>query len=391
MWRGWSGLALTGPALLLVLAAFCAPLLHMLGLSVSSPELRTTLPETVAQLEVWDGEELPPEEAFAALVRELAEAGRAQAIGSVAARLNFVETGFRTLLLRTARAGESLGAPYRESMPALDARWGQLDTWLLLRQAARPVTPTYLLRAVDLRQTPGGEVVPVEAGSAVFLRLFARSFGIALVTTALCLLLAYPVAHVLANASPRWAAIGMGFVLLPFWTSILVRSTAWFILLQREGPVNALLQGIGLTEAPVQLIFTRTAVYIAMVHVLLPFAVLPLYGTMRRIDPGAMRAAASLGAAPWRSFGRVYLPLTMPGVWAGGLIVFLLSIGFYITPSLVGGPQDQMVSTFIAFFTNTSINWNMAAALSALLLLATLLLVLLMRRLVPGGIGTMVR
>jgi putative spermidine/putrescine transport system permease protein len=387
MRRGWSGLALTGPALAFVLVAFVAPLLWMLWFSVRSPEMRAVMPETAAQLEAWNSEGLPSEDTFAALARELAEARRAQAIGPVAARLNFEETGFRTLLLRTARA--SLTALYRESLPALDARWGQRDTWLLLRQAAQPMTPTYLLRALDLRQTPTGEVTRAEP--AVFLRLFLRSFGIALVTTALCLLLAYPVAHVLAAASPRWTAIGMGFVLLPFWTSILVRSTAWFILLQREGPVNALLQAIGLIDAPVQLIFTRAAVYIAMVHVLLPFAVLPLYGTMRRMDPGAMRAAASLGAGPCRRFFRVHLPLAMPGVWAGGLIVFLLSIGFYITPSLVGGPQDQMVSTFIAFFTNTSINWGMAAALSVLLLLATLLCVLLLRRLVPGGIGAMVR
>ena len=176
----------------------------------------------------------------------------------------------------------------------------------------------------------------------------------------------------------------MALVLIPFWTSILVRTTAWFILLQREGPVNALLQALHIVDAPVTMIFTRFAVYVAMVHVLLPFVILPLYSVMKGIDPVYMRAAASMGAPGWKRFLRIYLPMTMPGVAAGALMVFMLSVGFYVTPALVGGPDDQMVSYFIAFFTNTTINWGMAAALASLLLIMTGVLVAVARLIVPG-------
>ena len=176
----------------------------------------------------------------------------------------------------------------------------------------------------------------------------------------------------------------MILVLLPFWTSILVRTTAWFIILQREGPINALLLAFDIVNQPLTMIFTRFAVYLAMVHVLLPFAILPLYGVMKGIKPDYMRAAASLGAPGWRRFLRIYLPLTMPGVAAGSLMVFMLSVGFYITPALVGGSGDQMVSYFIAFFTNTSVNWGMAAALATLLMAMTALLVIVARLVVPG-------
>jgi putative spermidine/putrescine transport system permease protein len=176
----------------------------------------------------------------------------------------------------------------------------------------------------------------------------------------------------------------MMFVLIPFWTSILVRTTAWFILLQREGPINSALLTFGIIDAPLPMIFTRFAVYLAMVHVLLPFAILPVHSVMKGIKPDYMRAASSLGASPFKSFVRVYLPMTMPGVAAGALMVFMLAVGFYITPALVGGANDQMVSYFIAFFTNVSINWGMASALAVLLMLITAVIVVFARIVVPG-------
>jgi len=200
----------------------------------------------------------------------------------------------------------------------------------------------------------------------------------------LCVLLGYPVAWTLSTLPQRWANVAMALVLIPFWTSILVRTTAWFILLQREGPVNAFLQATRIVDAPVAMIFTRFAVYVAMVHVLLPFVILPLYSVMKGIDPVYMRAAASLGAPEWKRFLRVYLPLTMPGVAAGAVMVFMLSVGFYVTPALVGGANDQMVSYFIAFFTNDTINWGMAAALASLLLMMTAIMVVAARVILPG-------
>jgi putative spermidine/putrescine transport system permease protein len=380
--------ALIAPLALLVALSFLAPLGATLWRAVEDGAVSAVLPRTAALLRAWDGEGLPPEEVHAELLRELRAAQEAQAIGPVLARLNFEETGLRTMLLQGARAAPRLAQPLSQSLPQLDPRWADPQFWRLLKRSAVGWTPLYLLRSLDLRIGADGiERAPPE--SAVFLRLFARSFEISLVVTILCAMIAYPAAYGLARLPPAWAAAGIVLVLVPFWTSILVRTAAWFIILQREGPINAALLALGLVDQPLTMIFTRFAVYVAMVHVLLPFAILPLYGVMKRIPPEYMRAAASLGAPPWRRFLRVYLPLTMPGVAAGSVMVFMLAVGFYITPALVGGSGDQMVSYFIAFFTNTTINWGMAAALATLLMAMTGVFVAVARVFVPGlGAGS---
>jgi putative spermidine/putrescine transport system permease protein len=356
---------LTLPALALVAAALILPVLLVLATAVRDPELRATLPHTASLLRDWDGRGLPGEDVFAAAAAELRAADAGQSIGGLAQRLNFERTGMRGLLIRTATA--SLAPPYAMALPAIHAGWADPDTWLVLRRAALGATPLYLLRAVDLDLSPAGDIRAVPAREAVFLPLFGRTFVIAVVVTLVCLLLAYPLAWAIATLPAGWARLALMAVLVPFWISIIVRTTAWFVLLQREGPVNAGLLALGLVDAPVQIMFTRFAVYLAMVHVLLPFAVLPLLAVMRRVDPRMLRAAASLGAPGWLAFWRVYLPLTLPGVRAGGLIVFMLAAGFYITPALMGGGGDQMVGAFIAEYATASLNWGMAAALAVLL------------------------
>ena len=224
--------------------------------------------------------------------------------------------------------------------------------------------------------------MPVPPEQAIYVNILLRTFWIGFVVTAFCLLLGYPLAYKLASLPTGIGNLLMILVLLPFWTSLLVRTGAWVVLLQREGPVNGLLQALRLTDQPLQLVYNRFGVYVAMTHILLPFMVLPLYSVMRGIPREYMRAAASLGARPLRAFVRVYLPQTMPGIGAGCLLVFILAIGYYITPTLVGGANDQMVSYFVAFFTNQTINWGMAAALGAVLLIATLALFALYARLV---------
>ena len=179
----------------------------------------------------------------------------------------------------------------------------------------------------------------------------------------------------------------MLLLLVPFWLSILARTASWVIVLQGSGPLNSLLMWVGIVDAPVQLIFNRFGVILVMVHILLPFLVLPLVNAIRAIPKSYFQAASNLGAPPASAFVRVVFPLTLPGVWAGGFIVFILSIGYYITPALVGGPSDQMVSTFIAFYTNQSVNWSLASALSAWLLGGMLILVALSQRVV----GPMIR
>ncbi|MEZ5862071.1 MAG: ABC transporter permease [Geminicoccaceae bacterium] len=245
-----------------------------------------------------------------------------------------------------------------------------------------PWTDLYLLQALDLERGADGRIVSVRDDRAVYRSILGRTFLISLVVTLACLVIGYPLAYKLASLPPRIANPLTILVLLPFWTSLLVRSAAWIVVLQREGPINEALLALGIVDAPVQLVFNRIGVYIAMTHVLLPFMVLPLLSVMRSIPPSHMRAALSLGASPLDAFVRVYLPQTRAGIGAGCLLVFILAIGYYITPALVGGAADQMISYFVAFFTIQTVNWGMAAALGSILLAVTLVLYLVYARLV---------
>lgn len=375
---------LIAPLLALVTAGFLLPIGYTLVKAVDNPEVTAALPRTVAVLGDWDGTGMPPDAAFDALIADIRASDSGRDFGAMTRRLNFELNGARTILMQTRRSLDDLEPPYAASLPAAIPEWGGPELWQLIRTNSNPYTASFLLRALDLEVAPDGRIERVPADRAIFLDLFARTFWISIWVTLACVILAYPTAYYISTLSARVAGYAMLLVLIPFWTSILVRTTAWFILLQREGPINAALTGAGLVDAPLQLIFTRFAVYVAMVHVLLPFQILPLYGVMKRQGPQYLKAAASLGAPPWRQFLAVYLPLTMPGVAAGAVIVFMLSVGFYVTPALVGGLQDQMVSYYIAFFTNQSINFGMVAALSLLLLAFTGVLIVLARRLLPS-------
>jgi putative spermidine/putrescine transport system permease protein len=383
----WLAALLIAPLMLLMLGSFLLPVGFALFTAVADREVAATLPRTRAALSAWDGKGLPPEAAFAAMAQELGQALEERRIGDMAQRLNFERTGMRGLLLRTARASGRLAAPYAASMVALDPRWGESETWLLVARAGGPVTPLYLLRAMDLQRAPDGGVQAVAADEALYRQLFWRTFGISLLVTALCVLLAYPVAYTIAKLRAPWSSIALTLVLIPFWSSVLVRSTAWFVLLQREGPVNQAMMALALTEAPVQIVGTRIAVVVALVHVLLPFAVLPMHSVMKRLDGSYLRAAASLGANGFQRFMRVYLPMSLPGVLAGAAMVFLLAVGMYTAPALVGGDRDQMVAWFIAYFMNREVNWGMAAALSAYLLALTGAATGL-ARVLTGGVAT---
>lgn len=255
------------------------------------------------------------------------------------------------------------------TLAQIDPRWGRPAIWAAMRHADGPLTSHYLLAALDRRLTADDRIVRVAPQQAVFETIFLRTFKISAVVALLCVALGYPVAYLLASLPQRAANPLLILVLLPFWTSALVRTAAWAVLLQSNGVVNNMLQYVGLIDAPLQLIYNRVGVYIAMTHVLLPFFILPLYGVMKGISPTAMRAASSLGAPPLRAFWKVYLPQSLPGVAAGAIIVFTLALGYYVTPALVGGGADQMISASIAFYTNQSLNWGMAAALSLFLLL----------------------
>ena len=375
---------LIAPLLALVAAGFLVPVALTLFNAVADRETAETLPRTSALLRGWDGAGLPDEAAYAAIAGELAAAVDDRRIGGLAQRLNFEQTGLRALLLRTARAYGVLQAPYKQTMITLDPRWGDGELWRLIKRSAGPLTGLYLLRAADFSLTPDGAIVASPEDEAIFRTLFARTLWVSLLVTLICAVTAYPLAYSLARLPPRWANIGLILVLIPFWSSVLVRTTAWFVLLQREGPVNAAIMALRIADHPLQLVGTRFAVVLAMVHVLLPFAILPLYSVMKRLDPAYERAAASLGAPPLQRFLRVTLPLTAPGVLAGGFMVFMLAVGFYVTPALLGGPRDQLVASFIAYFMNQGVNWGMASALAALLLAMTAAVIGTARLLAPG-------
>ena len=220
----------------------------------------------------------------------------------------------------------------------------------------------------------------------LYVRVLLGTLQIGLYVSAICLLLGYPVAHFLATASPRWATVGFAFLLLPFWTSLLVRTYAWMVLLGRNGVVNRFLLDTGVIAEPLPLLYNLAGVLIGMVHVLLPFMVFPIYSIMRRVDSGLLLAAEGLGATPWKIFRRIYLPLTLPGVLAGTTLVFILSIGFYITPALLGGGRLLMVAVLIEKQVREVLDWGVAAALSVVLLAAALIVHAAFRRLLRSDL-----
>jgi putative spermidine/putrescine transport system permease protein len=384
--RHATAIALTLPLLVFLLVTLLVPIGALLVRAVENPEVAGALPHTADALARWDRQAEPPAAAFAAVADDLGRLTDGSQAGALARRLNTEVSGARSLVMSTYRAlplGEGLAPEQvREKMLALDSRWGELKYWHAIAKNASRWTPDYLLTAVDLKRAAQGGIAQVAPDQRVFTRILLRTFQISAIVTLGCLLLGFPLAYWLSTLTARQANILMILVLVPFWTSILVRVAAWIVLLQREGLVNSALVGVGLLDEPLALLFNRTGVVISMVHILLPFMILPLYSVMKSVPATYLRAAISLGSAPLPAFFRVYVPQTLPGVGAGGLLVFILSIGYYVTPALLGGADDQMLSYYIAQYTNVDVNWGMACALGAILLGATLVLYALYRRVV---------
>jgi putative spermidine/putrescine transport system permease protein len=378
--------ALTLPLLVFLLFTLLVPIGVLLARAVQNPEVAQALPRTSQALSGWDGHAPPAPEVYAAVATDLASLGDSADAGALARRLNTEAAGARSLIMGTYRAlpfaaGLSAEA-VRDHMVTIDARWAELTYWHAIANNASRWTPNYLLAAVDLRRGADGAAERMPPEQRVFGGILLRTFYISAVVTLLCLALGFPLAYWLSTLPARRANVLMILVLVPFWTSILVRVAAWVVLLQREGLVNKALMGTGLINEPLALLFNRTGVVIAMVHILLPFMILPLYSVMKSVPPTYLRAAISLGSAPLAAFFRVYVPQTLPGVGAGGLLVFILSIGYYVTPALLGGANDQMLSYYIAQYTNVDVNWGLACALGAILLAATLVLYAVYRRVV---------
>ncbi|MFC3285458.1 ABC transporter permease [Litchfieldella rifensis] len=375
---------LVSPLLLFLVIAFVMPIFDMLWRSVDNPEVSNTLPRTVAALEDWDRASLPGEPAFAALVEDLREGQAARNLGLLSSRLNYEKSGMRSAISRTGRRAGNLEPPYRESLIEINEAWGELDTWKLIQRESSPYTLSYYLAAVDMQLSPDGEIVKVPEHLQIHAALFWRTFWMSAVITVMTLVLGYPIAFLLANLPLRHSNLLMILVLLPFWTSLLVRTTTWIAILQSQGVLNDMMVAIGVVadEARWQMIHNKLGTIIAMTHILLPFMILPLYSVMKTIPPSYMRAARSLGGRPFLSFRRVYFPLTIPGIAAGGILVFILSIGYYITPALVGGQSGRFITNYIAYHMQSSLNWGLAAAIASILLFVVIVFYWVFNRLI---------
>lgn len=259
-----------------------------------------------------------------------------------------------------------------------------ISSWLLTMPLLLCLTVGFIYPIVSLIELSFSEGFLATYGriwaEPLYLSVLFSTVTVALTVTIAGVLLGYPIAYAMARLNKRWAFVVAACVFIPLWTSILIRSYAWIVLLQRNGLVNSLLETIGLTEQPVKMLYTQGAVILAMTHVLLPFVILPIFSVLRTLPKDYVRAARNLGAGTVSTFLRITLPLSLPGVFAGATICFVLALGFYITPALVGGPRSMLMPTLIGQQTTVVVDWPFAAALSTVLLVMTLVFIALFRK-----------
>lgn len=384
-----SAFLLTLPLVAFLVISFVLPIGQMLWRSVNNPTASDTLPNFAEAIQQWDGEGLPSEAIFEVFVKDLALARKnreiGKTVGNVATRINYDLPGSRSLFTSTARKVKKIEAgPYKEQLIQISKKWENPAVWASLKRASRDNTISFYLAALDHKYSETGEIVAADDLYQIYVANFWKTIKLSFFITVMCLLLAYPVAYLLSVLPLRQSNLLMILVLLPFWTSLLVRTTAWIAILQREGVINNILVYIGIMsdDGRAQMIYNQTGTVITMVHILLPFMILPIYSVMKTIPPSYMRAARSLGATPMTAFRRVYFPQTLPGIAAGTLLVFILAIGYYITPALVGGEDGLLISNLIAYHIQKSLNWSLGAALGAILLVIVLLLYWLYNRLI---------
>ena len=389
-WRRpqWRALLLIAPLLLFILLTFVFPIADMLYRSVENGIVADTLPTTVIALKTWDPQagELPDEPVFAALAADLTLAVAAKNHTRLGGRLNHERPGFASLFRKTGRAlGRFSAGHYKKQFIEANTGWASIANWAALKRLSPPFTDSYFLDALDHRRgladtarenTDWQSIVRKPEQERVHITLFIRTLVTSIAITCICIVLAYPLAYLLANLPVRTSNLLLILVLLPFWTSLLVRTSAWKVLLQQQGVINDILYYLGIVadDSRLNLINNMTGTLISMVHILLPFMVLSLFAAMKTISPTLMRAARGLGASDWAGFRKVYFPNTIAGLGAGSILVFTLSIGFYITPELVGGRSGAFISNRIAYHILSSLNWGLAAALGTLLLLLVLAL-----------------
>ena len=371
------GILLVLPALLFLIIIFVVPIFNLLSRSVDDTLVNSALPRTFVAFESWDRQSLPEEAMFEAIFLDITT-GDKYTVGKATTRMNYEKPGWRSLIKKSGRKFKKKikGPPYRDAMIKIDKRWGDVTFWQTLGAMKDPQTLGYFLNAVDRQYDANKHVVMKEKERRVYVMLWWRTLLLSLIVTVGCLAMAYPVAHLLATLPLRYSNLLMICVLMPFWTSLLVRIVAWMVMLQNNGVVNSTLVWSGILddENRLPMMYNFTGTVIVMIQIHLPFMILPIYSVMKTIPPSYMRAAQNLGAPPSLAFLKVYLPQTLPGVGAGVILVFIVAIGYYITPELVGGKDGQLIGNMIAYHMQKSLNWGLAAAMGTLLLAAILLL-----------------
>ncbi|MDE0645490.1 MAG: ABC transporter permease [Gammaproteobacteria bacterium] len=380
----WIPILLIAPLVAFIGVTFIMPLGNMLKESIYEAEVANTLPLTVALLnKTWDRDMLPTEKIYRTLAGELIERSteHRSVIGKVATRVNRLVPGTRSVWGKTTRKLKDIETnDFKATLIEIDDRWGEPELWHGIRQAGQKFFTRNYLHALDLELSDEGKVVRVEQDQRLYVTLYLRTLEVAFTVTILCLFLGYPIANAIANASPAVSKILLILVLVPFWTSLLARTTSWWVLLQEQGVINDVLVAIGLLQNDQRItLISKFGTLVAMTQILLPFMVLPIYSVLNSMPPSYMRAAASLGANPIQAFVRVYLPQSLPGVYAGSLLVFILALGYYITPAIVGGTKGQLISNMIAYHINNN-NWGLGAAISIIVLVSVMLLYLLFDR-----------
>lgn len=367
------------PLLVFLFFAFVAPIASMLFRSVYQPVVADLIPDTLELMEDWTGAELPSSDIMNRFAIDLKRLANDRTSGRLAGEVNRALPGASSVIQSTARRlrnvdDADLAQNGAAALLQANKRWGDVGLWHSIQRTGQAYSFNQYLTALDLQHNPINGSVEARDGPKIYIDLYTKTLRLALIITLLTIVLGYPLSYFLAGLPDRSANLLIVFVLLPFWTSLLVRTTSWIALLQTNGVVNSFLMGIGLTNEPFEMLYTEFSTIIAMTHILLPFMILPLYSVMRGIDPSFFKAAMSMGARPIQAFLRIYLPMSLPGLSAGALLVFIISVGYYITPALVGGTEGQMISNLIAFHMQQSNNWGLAAALGSILLAVILLL-----------------
>ena len=369
-------LLLVLPLALFITVTFVIPIISMLMRSVDDKQINTVFPKTFELYKQWDQKELPSEEMYATIFNEIMTAEKWQ-IGKASTRMNYSKSGWKSLIKKSKRKFKKIEeGPYKEQMIAIDKKWADMEYWKALGQMVDPITFGYYLNAVDLKYDSNKKIVRQPEKRRIYNYTWYKTIKISVLVTLFCLILGYPIAHLLATLPLKLSNLLMIFVLLPFWTSLLVRTVSWIVILMQNGIFNNILVWAGILsdDNRIQLIYNETGTLIAMTQILLPFMVLPLYSVMKTIPPSYMRAALNLGAQPMHAFYRIYMPQTVPGISAGGLLVFVLAIGYFITPELVGGSDGQLIGHWIAYHLKSSLNWGLCSALGTILLVAMLVL-----------------